>query len=415
MGSIKTHRVFVTGYGIVSAFGNSWQECRAGFQKKENKVIYMPKYTKVHELKSYLASPILDYEPLQELTRKDKRSMGRVSLMSAHAAKLAMQSAGLISDDGSISDLVTNGSLGVSAGSSTGSTDAIVSMAKLFIAESSDCNANTYIKMMPHTIAANIAIYFHIKGRVIPTSSACTSASHAIGYSYESIKFGRIPMMIAGGGEELCMSEVYVFDSLYAASRKNSTPKLTPSPFDKDRDGLVLGEGACFLLLESEKSMIKRNALPIAEVVGYGSTCDGTHITRPQSQTMKEAMELSLADAEISPDKIGYVNAHATATSFGDIQESIATNQLFGENIYISSLKSYLGHTLGACGAMESLFSIMMMNEKTFYPTINLNEVDKECAKLNYLTDITDIDTDYVMNNNFAFGGINTSLIFKRV
>ena len=130
---------------------------------------------------------------------------------------------------------------------------------------------------------------------------------------------------------------------------------------------------------------------------------------------MKEAMELSLGDAEISPDKVGYINAHATATSFGDIQESIATNQLFGENIAISSLKSYLGHTLGACGAMESLFSIMMMSEKTFYPTINLNEVDKECAKLNYLTDITNIDTDYVMNNNFAFGGINTSLIFKRV
>ena len=146
MGSSKTHRVFVTGYGIVSAFGNSWQECRAGFQKKENKVIYMPEYTKVNELKSYLASPILNYEPMQELTRKDKRSMGRVSLMSVHAAKLTMQSAGLILNDGSLSDLVTNGSRGVAAGSSTGSTDAIVSMAKLFITESSDCNANTYIK-----------------------------------------------------------------------------------------------------------------------------------------------------------------------------------------------------------------------------------------------------------------------------
>lgn len=415
MGNIRTHRVFVTGYGIVSAFGNSWQECRAGFEKKENQVIYMPEYTNVKELKSYLAAPITDYEPLQELTRKDKRSMGRVSLMSVHAAKLALQSAGLLEDDGSTSELVTNGSLGVAAGSSTGSTDAIVSMAKLFILESSDCNANTYIKMMPHTIAANIAIYFHTKGRVIPTSSACTSASHAIGYSYESIKYGKIPMMIAGGGEELCMSEVYVFDSLFAASRKNNFPKLTPAPFDKDRDGLVLGEGACFLLLESEESMIRRGAEPIAEVVGYGSTCDGTHITRPQSQTMKEAMELSLQDAAISADKIGYVNAHATATSFGDIQESIATNELFGENISISSLKSYLGHTLGACGSMESLFSIMMMNEKRFYPTINLNEVDKECAKLNYLTDITSIDTDYVMNNNFAFGGINTSLIFKRI
>lgn len=415
MGHVTTHRVFVTGYGIVSSFGNSWQECRAGFESKENKVIYMPEYANIKELKSHLAAPVVDYQPLPELSRKDKRSMGRVSLMSVHAAKLAFLSAGLINNDDSISELVSNGSMGVAAGSSTGSTDAIISMTKLFLLGDSDCNANTYIKMMPHTIAANIAIYYHIKGRVIPTSSACTSASHAIGYSYEAIKYGKIPMMLAGGGEELCMSEVYVFDSLFAASRKNSTPKLTPAPFDKDRDGLVLGEGACFLLLESEESMIKRGGTPIAEVVGFGSTCDGTHITRPQSQTMKEAMELSLKDAEIKADKIGYINAHATATSFGDIQESIATNELFGENISISSLKSYLGHTLGACGSMESLFSIMMMNEKRFYPTINLNEVDKDCSKLNYLTDITSIDTDYVMNNNFAFGGINTSLIFKRV
>lgn len=415
MGSIKTHKVFVTGYGVVSAFGNSWMECKAGFQKKENKVVYMPEYEQVQDLKSYLAAPIINYEPMVELTRKDKRSMGRVSLISVHATKLALQSGKLIDDNGDISELVSNGALGVAAGSSSGSIDAITDLVKVLLSEDSNYNANTYLKMMPHTIASNIAIYFHMKGRVIPTSSACTSSSHAIGYSYEAIKYGKIPMMIAGGGEELSVSQVYIFHSLFAASKKNSTPKLTPSPFDKDRDGLVIGEGACFLLLESEESMIKRDVTPIAEVVGYGSNCDGEHITRPQSDTMKEAMILAVKDGEISPDKIGYINAHATATAFGDIQESIATNQLFGENIAISSLKSYLGHTLGACGSMESLFSIMMMNEKTFYPTINLNEVDKECAKLNYLKDITNIDTDYVMNNNFAFGGINTSLIFKRV
>lgn len=415
MAQITTHRVFVTGYGIVSAFGNSYQECKEGFELKNNKVVYMPEYSSIKDLKSYLAAPIINYEPLKELTRKDKRSMGRVSLMSVHATKLALESANLINTDGYISEIVSSGDVGVAAGSSTGSTDAILSMAKLFIAEDSDCNANTYIKMMPHTIATNIAIYFHTKGRVLPTSSACTSASHAIGYSYESIKYGKIPIMIAGGGEELCVSETYVFDSLFAASRKNNQPQLTPSPFDSTRDGLVLGEGACFLILESEESMIKRGVNPIAEIVGYGSTCDGTHITRPQSATMKKSMELSISDANIKAEKIGYVNAHATGTIFGDIQESIATYQLFGENMSISSLKSYLGHTLGACGAMESLFSIMMMNENRFYPTINLNEVDRECAKLNYIKDITYINTDYVMNNNFAFGGINTSLIFKRV
>lgn len=414
MSNLKVNRVFVTGYGIVSAFGDTLEDCIAGFEKKENKVKFMSEYQNFNDLRSYVAAPIENYDPLKELTRKDKRSMGRVSLLSIHAAKNTLINAGLMDENNHIDEEVLE-NLGVAAGSSTGSTDAVVDMAKLFLDCDSNVNANTYIKMMPHTIAANVAIYFHLKGRVIPTSSACTSSSHAIGYAYESVKFGKIPMMLAGGGEELCISETYVFDSLYAASRKNDTPKLTPRPFDKSRDGLVLGEGACFLLLESEESMIKRGAKPIAEVVGFGSTCDGTHVTRPQSTTMKKAMMLALEDSGIDKSEIKYVNAHGTATQYGDIQESIATNELFGEDIAVSSLKSYIGHTLGACGSMESLFSIVMMNQNRFYPTLNLDEVDPECAKLNYIRDITEIKTDYVMNNNFAFGGINTSLIFKRI
>ena len=288
-------------------------------------------------------------------------------------------------------------------------------MAKLVLDMDSGFNANTYIKMMPHTTAANIALFYSLKGRIIPTSSACTSGSHAIGYAYESIKSGSIDMMLAGGAEELCVSEAYVFDKLYATSVKNHAPNLTPTPFEKDRDGLVLGEGAGFLVLESEESALKRGAKIYAEVVGFGSTCDGTHITRPQSATMKAAMSLALRAAKLEPKSIGYVNAHATATKHGDIAESIATNELFGEDIAISSLKSYLGHTLGACGGLEAIASIMMMREELFFPTINLNVTDPECAKLNYLKEPTPIKTDFVMSNNFAFGGVNTSLIFKRV
>ena len=410
---MKINRVFVTGFGIISAFGNSWKECKNGFLSQKNAVCMMEDYKKIQDLRTYLAAPIQNYQHPKEWGRKEMRSMGLVSTYGVHAAKLALESAGLLHDgviDSHIADI-----MGVAGGSSTGSTDAIISMARLFLEGQSNCNANTYVKMMPHTIVANIAIFFGLKGRILPTSSACTSGSHAIGYAYESIKYGKIPMMLAGGGEELCVSETYVFDSLYATSIQNHIPHTTPRPFDARRDGLVLGEGACFLVLESEESMLKRGAKPLAEIVGYGSTCDGMHITRPQSQTMKDAMRLALEDAALSPHQIGYVNAHATATEQGDIQESLATNQLFGENIAISSLKSYLGHTLGACGALESVFSIMMMNEKLFYPTLNLEEVDSRCARLNYLQQITELDCDYVMNNNFAFGGINTSLIFKRI
>lgn len=401
------NRVFVSGYGFVSAFGKSWSEFKSNLDTQKSATRYMHEWENFKDLATKLAAPIDNYAPPSNWDRKQLRSLGRVSQYAVEAAGIAIQSAGLTPDD------VLK--FGVASGSSTGSTDAIASMAKLILQGESDANANTYIKMMPHTTAANIALFYKLTGRIIPTSSACTSASHAIGYAYESIKFGLIDAMIAGGAEELCVSEAYVFDTLYATSTKNSHPATTPAPFDTNRDGLVLGEGGAYLILESEAHLRARGGTPIAEVVGFGSTCDGTHITRPNAPTMKEAMELALKDAKISPADIGYINAHATATKHGDIAESIATNELFGENIAISSLKGHVGHTLGACGALEAIASIMMMRDGEFYETLNLHDIDVECAKLRYLQEKTQINTDYVMSNNFAFGGVNTSLIFKKI
>lgn len=403
------NRVVVTGFGNVCAFGREWSEIRAKFEAKQNAVKFMSEWDRFgSELNTRLAAPIMGYAPPKEWDRKQLRSLGIVSQYAVEAAGLALKDAGLL-DDESIKD----GRMGVAAGSSTGSTEAMSQAVTLLLGMESNFNANTYIRMMPHTTAANISIFYGLKGRMIPTSSACTSASHAIGYSYEAIKYGQIDMMLAGGAEELCPSEAFVFDRLFATSCKNDTPNLAPAPFDADRDGLVLGEGGSMLVLESLESAKKRNAKIYAEIVGFGSSCDGTHITRPQSATMKEAMRLALKDANLTPEKIGYINAHATATKQGDIAESIATNELFGEKTAISSLKSYLGHTLGACGALESFLSIMMMKQSRFYPNLNLNSLDCQCANLNYLRDITEIKTEFVMNNNFAFGGVNTSLIFK--
>lgn len=401
------NRVFVSGYGFVSAFGKSWIEFKTALDENKSAIRYMSEWDKYKDLMTKLAAPIDGYKPPKEWDRKQLRSLGRVSQYAVEAAGLAIKNAGLNNSDIS--------KFGVASGSSTGSTDAIASMARLLLDGQSDCNANTYIKMMPHTTAANIALFYRLTGRIIPTSSACTSASHAIGYAYESIKYGICEAMIAGGAEELCASEAYVFDTLYATSTKNDTPKSTPAPFDVNRDGLVLGEGGAYVILESEDSLKRRGGRAIAEVVGFGSTCDGTHITRPNSQTMKEAMEFALKDAKISSSDIGYINAHATATKHGDIAESIATNELFGSNIAISSLKGHIGHTLGACGAIEAIASIMMMNENEFYPTRNLKNIDNECAKLNYLREKNMINTQFVMSNNFAFGGVNTSLIFKKL
>lgn len=362
------------------------------------------------ELEAQLGAPIENYAPPKHWTRKQLRSMGRVSYLCVDAAEQALTDAGLLGDES-----ITDGRMGVACGSSSGSTKDIGDVGELLLTGTSrNFSANTYVRMMPHTTAANIGIFFGLKGRIIPTSSACSSGSQGIGYAYEAIKYGLTDMMLAGGGEEFCPSEVYVFDSLYAASRRNGEPEKTPRPYDVNRDGLVIGEGAGIFVLEELEHAKRRGAKIYAELVGYGANSDGSHVTQPQKDTMQKCMELALQDAGITPDKIGYVNGHGTATEKGDIAETLATEAVFGF-VPISSQKSYLGHTLGACGALEAWFSIEMMNGGWFAPTLNLNDIDPRCGKADYiLSGGREIETDYVMSNNFAFGGVNTSLVFKR-
>lgn len=407
---MNTRRVAVTGIGGITAFGRDWQSIQAAFKAEKNAVKYMDWRERFPELEAQLGAPIEDYAPPKHWTRKQLRSMGRVSYLCVDAAEQALTDAGLLGDES-----ITDGRMGVACGSSSGSTKDIGDVGELLLTGTSrNFSANTYVRMMPHTTAANIGIFFGLKGRIIPTSSACSSGSQGIGYAYEAIKYGLTDMMLAGGGEEFCPSEVYVFDSLYAASRRNGEPEKTPRPYDVNRDGLVIGEGAGIFVLEELEHAKRRGAKIYAELVGYGANSDGSHVTQPQKETMQKCMELALQDAGITPDKIGYVNGHGTATEKGDIAETLATEAVFGF-VPISSQKSYLGHTLGACGALEAWFSIEMMNGGWFAPTLNLNNIDPRCGKVDYiLSGGREIETDYVMSNNFAFGGVNTSLVFKR-
>lgn len=407
---MNTRRVAVTGIGGITAFGRDWQSIQAAFKAEKNAVKYMDWHERFPELEAQLGAPIENYAPPKHWTRKQLRSMGRVSYLCVDAAEQALADAGLLGDES-----ITDGRMGVACGSSSGSTKDIGDVGELLLTGTSrNFSANTYVRMMPHTTAANIGIFFGLKGRIIPTSSACSSGSQGIGYAYEAIKYGLTDMMLAGGGEEFCPSEVYVFDSLYAASRRNGEPEKTPRPYDANRDGLVIGEGAGIFVLEELEHAKRRGAKIYAELVGYGANSDGSHVTQPQKETMQKCMELALQDAGITPDKIGYVNGHGTATEKGDIAETLATEAVFGF-VPISSQKSYLGHTLGACGALEAWFSIEMMNGGWFAPTLNLNDIDPRCGKVDYiLSGGREIETDYVMSNNFAFGGVNTSLVFKR-
>ncbi|GAB6390019.1 beta-ketoacyl-ACP synthase [Stutzerimonas marianensis] len=404
-------RVVVTGMAGITSLGSDWASIQANFSSNRSGIRRMHEWDRYTELNTRLAGPVDDFTVPRHWTRKQLRSMGRVSRLSVRAAEQALAHAGLL-EDASIRD----GRMGVACGSSTGSTEEIKAFGNMLLNSVADgLNANSYIRMMPHTTAANISIFFGLTGRVIPTSSACTSGSQGVGYAYEAIKFGRLPMMLAGGAEELCATEAMVFDALYATSLKNDAPHTSPRPYDSARDGLVIGEGAGMLVLEELEHALARGATIHAELVGFGSNADGQHATKPEQLTMRRAMELALEDAGLAADAIGYVNGHGTATEQGDIAETLATQSLFGSRMPISSQKSFLGHTLGACGALESWFSIEMMNSDRYIHTLNLDTIDPRCGELDYLTGAPRaMQHEYVMNNNFAFGGVNTSLIFRR-
>jgi 3-oxoacyl-[acyl-carrier-protein] synthase II len=409
--SATIKRVVVTGAGGVTALGSDWPSLEQNLRARRSGVVRMPEWDRFLELNTRVAGPIRDFTVPAQYTRKVTRSMGRVALMATRASELALEQAGLL-QDASIRD----GRMGVAYGSSTGSPDAVSDFGRMLTDGSlGSINATTYLRMMPHTTAANIGVFFGLKGRVIPACSACTSGSQSIGYAYEAIKFGRLPLMAAGGAEELCASEAAVFDTLYATSTRNDAPTTTPAPFDKDRDGLVIGEGACTLILEEYEHAKARGAPIMAELVGFGSNSDGDHLTHPNTATMQVAMQLALDDAGLPPSAIGYVSAHATATEQGDIAESQAMHRLFGTRIPASSLKGNFGHTLGACGAIESWLAIEMMRAGWFAPTLNLQNIDPRCGEVDFIVGSgRNLDCEYVMNNNFAFGGVNTSLIFRR-
>lgn len=412
MSSSRERRVVVTGMASITALGDSWERFEANLRNNVSGVVNMPEWARFEGLNTRLAAPVQDFKLPPQYNRKATRSMGRVAMLATRCAEMALLDAGLLDDPE-----IKSGAMGVAYGSCMGSTDATQEFSSMVMTgEVGSINATTYLRLMPHTTCANIGVFFGLKGRVIPACSACTSGSQSIGYAFEAIKYGQIPMMVAGGAEELCPSEAAVFDTLYAASLRNEAPTTTPRPFDRERDGLVIGEGAGTLILEEYEHARARGAKLLAELVGYASNSDGDHLTHPNTATMEVAMRMALDNAGLAPEAIGYVNAHATATEQGDIAESQATFRLFGKRMPASTLKGHLGHTLGACGAIESWASIEMMNRGWFAPTLNLENLDERCGELDYVVNGgRNLQCEYIMNNNFAFGGVNTSLVFRRV
>lgn len=406
-------RVVITGVGLVSPIGHSLPEVTTALRDGRSGVRPMPQWAEIGQLGCRVAAPVEGIELARRWPRKKSRTLGRVAGLGVVATEAAVADAGLSAEELQADDV------GLAYGSTHGSSTEQEGFCRDLFNNNSLARiaSSTYLKFMSHTCAANLALFFSIRGRVLSTSAACVSASQAIGAGFESIRSGAVSMMVCGGAEEMHFVHAGVFDVLYAASTKyNDRPELTPRPFDRDRDGLVVAEGAGTVVLETLEHAQARGARIHAELLGYGTTCDGTHLTHPSVDGMARSLELALRSARIDAKDIDYINAHATATQAGDICESAATLRVMGDQIPLSSTKGQTGHTLGACGAIEVALCLAMMKEGLIAPTRNLEHVDPECRNLDYVMGETRQATlDTVMSNNFAFGGINTSLVIRRM
>ncbi|HVO64900.1 MAG TPA: beta-ketoacyl synthase N-terminal-like domain-containing protein [Syntrophales bacterium] len=368
-------------------------------------------------LSSHIHSKVfgtVDYPVSYDFKRQHRKTMGPVAYYACQVAKEVIGAAGL--DQG----FVTSGRLGVAFGSTHGSPTVQRDIYRTFFGASqndfSTIGAVDYLKSMVHTTAVNITKMFGITGRVISSCTACTTSSQSIGYGYEAIKYGMQDAMLCGGADEYDTTTVAVFDNLLACSTAfNDTPHLTPRPFDTMRDGLVVGEGAGAVMLEEYGYARKRGAPMLAEVIGFACNNNGGDLILPNLNGIKETIRIGLKDARINADEMDLISAHATGTKMGDVIEAQAIYDVYGNLPGVVGLKSYMGHTMGSCGAIEAIIAIYLMEEGFIAPTLNLDEIDERCAMINHVVKLREQPVRIATIQNFAFGGVNTSLIIKKM
>ncbi len=407
-------RVVVTGLGAISPLGADLAQTWGGMKQGKSGIGRITRFDASLNA-TQIAGEVPDFDPTRYMDRKDAKRTARFAQYAIAAAKQAWEQSGL--------DITTLKAerVGVFIGSGMGALDVLEEQILTLGAKGPD-RVSPFL--IPQTIvnmaAGNVAIHLGAKGPNLCQVSACATGGHSIGDAFHRLQRGEVDVMIAGGAEStICSTAIAGFNAAKALSTRNDDPQRASRPFEAERDGFVMGEGAGIVILETLEHAQKRGATILAEIVGYGMTGDAYHITSPGpgGEGLMRAMEMATRDAGIGPEAIGYVNAHGTSTHLNDKTETQAYKAYFGERaaqIPISSTKSMTGHLLGAAGGIEAIATIMALHEGIVPPTINLTTPDPECD-LDYVPNqARPHQAEYAMSNNLGFGGQNVSLIFKR-
>jgi len=403
-------RVAITGLGAITPLGNSVEALISGLERGECATQYMPEWQKYKGLRCLVGAPVRMQDE-QLIPRQNRRSMGRLSIFAAQAAQQALKDAGVSREE------LSSSRLGCVIGSTMGSAESINEAFETLIPDFdlSKLNSTKFFQCISHTAAMNVAQYLGIIGTVMATNAACASALQAIGAGYNLIRLGEQDIMLCGGAEGLHPTVVGSFDVLFATSSSyNQAPKKTPRPFDVKRDGLVCGEGSGIVVLEDYERAKKRKAKIYAEIIGYSSHGNGSHVSESKREAITLCVKEALERAAVSSRDVDYINAHATATIQGDKEEAAAIRQIFGDTVAVSSLKGNIGHTLGASGSIELIASLIMMEKNIIYPTLNLEEPDKDCQGIMHVMKPLNKKINILLKNCFAFGGINAALVCKK-
>ena len=407
-------RVVITGLGTVSPNGNDVSSTWESIVNGQSGVELIEKFD-TSEFATKFGASVKDFDKNENIDPKVSRRLDPFIQFGLAATAEAIKDSGINLNDHDLDRI------GVSIGSGIGGLETIEKNS-LILKDKGPKRISPFF--VPGSIinmaSGTVAIKYGLRGPNLSMVSACSSAGHSIGYSARSIAYGEVDIMVTGGAEA-AMSPLGLagFNAAKALSTRNDSPKEASRPWDKDRDGFVLGEGSGVLILEDLESAKKRSAKIYAEIIGFGMSDDAFHMTAPaeDGKGAKLAMKNSLIDAEIDFSEIDHINAHGTSTPLGDVVESRAIRELFSndaDNILVSSTKSMTGHLLGAAGAIESIFSILSLNDNVIPPTINLENPDNEANLRLVAKETVSKKINHVMNNTFGFGGTNVSLIFKK-